>query len=271
MANKREAYDLSRNDQDHEKASHPLLDHSSSPPEATAKGNKDKNNDSGDLNDSSVIIRDFATPDVVFRDKFYLVYIIFLLFGIASLLPWNIFITATSYFIDFKLNTNESFNATYRTDFTFYVGVVGQTTNVIINLINILVTFGGNPKNRIPYTFILCSLVIIFHVILAIIDSSTWPLAFFILCCVSVFVMCFATGIMNSCVYYVASIFPMEYLNAIVLGNNLAGIFTTLMSIVSKATSPNLRIAAIYYFLSAFVILMLGLIGYFLMHRTVFN
>jgi len=62
----------------------------------------------------------------------------------------------------------------------------------------------------------------------------------------------------------------MEYLNAIILGNNLAGIFTTVMSIGSKATSPNLRIAAIYYFLSAFVILMLGFIGYFVMHRTDF-
>lgn len=42
------------------------------------------------------------------------------------------------------------------------------------------------------------------------------------------------------------------------------------MSMGSKATSPNLRIAAIYYFLSAFVMLSLALIGYFLMHKTSF-
>jgi hypothetical protein len=34
--------------------------------------------------------------------------------------------------------------------------------------------------------------------------------------------------------------------------------------------SPNLRIAAIFYFLASFVVLMLGLIGYFGMHRMEF-
>lgn len=42
------------------------------------------------------------------------------------------------------------------------------------------------------------------------------------------------------------------------------------MSITSKLVSPNPRIAAIYYFLSAFIALMLAFIGYFVMHRTEF-
>jgi equilibrative nucleoside transporter 1/2/3 len=259
MANRKEDFDSLPTYRDTDKVSYPLLDKPESPNAIVNKS------DSDELNDTSIIIRDGGFV----RDKYYLVYMIFLLFGIASLLPWNIFITATSYFVDFKLNTNESYNATYRKDFTFYIGIIGQTTNVLMNLLNILVSFGGNPKNRIPYTIILCSIVIIFHVALAIVDSSSWPLAFFILCAVSVFVMYIATGVMNSCIYYVASIFPMEYLNAIILGTNLAGIFTTMMSIISKATSPNLRIAAIYYFLSAFVVLMMGFIGYFVMHKTV--
>jgi equilibrative nucleoside transporter 1/2/3 len=77
------------------------------------------------------------------KDKFFLVYAVMLLFGLASLLPWNIFITATSYFVDYKLNTNSSMNAAYRRDFTFYVGLIGQTTNVFMNLLNICITFGG--------------------------------------------------------------------------------------------------------------------------------
>jgi equilibrative nucleoside transporter 1/2/3 len=77
------------------------------------------------------------------NDRFFLVYFVMLLFGLASLLPWNIFITATSYFVDYKLNTNTSMNATYRNDFTFYVGIIGQSTNVLMNLLNICVSFGG--------------------------------------------------------------------------------------------------------------------------------
>lgn len=204
------------------------------------------------------------------KDKFNVIYIIFLLFGIATLLPWNVFITAEDYFVKYKLNVNASVNATYRTNFTFIVGSIGQFTNVIMNIFNILVTFGGNPKNRIPYTVLLSALCILFHIILAIIDSSTWPLTFFILCCVSVFIMYIATGILNSCVYCVASILPMEYVNAVILGNNLSGCFTAVMSIISKLTSPDLRIAAIYYFLSAFIVLLLSFVGYFVMHRMEF-
>lgn len=211
---------------------------------------------------------DRGTPTTI-KDKYNIVYMIFLLFGIAILLPWNVFITAENYF-KFKLDTNQSANATYNENFTFIVGTIGQTTNVIMNIFNILVTFGGNPKNRIPYTILISAACIFFHIILAMIDSSTWPLTFFILCCVSVFIMYVGTGIMNSCVFSVASILPMEYLNAVILGNNLSGCFTAIMSITSKLVSPNPRIAAIYYFLSAFIALMLAFIGYFVMHRTEF-
>lgn len=41
-------------------------------------------------------------------DKFNLVYLIFLLHGIGVLLPWNMFITARSYFVDYKLNSSLS-------------------------------------------------------------------------------------------------------------------------------------------------------------------
>ena len=36
---------------------------------------------------------DYLGPEP--KDKFYLVYCVVLLFGVATLLPWNIFITAT--------------------------------------------------------------------------------------------------------------------------------------------------------------------------------
>ena len=71
------------------------------------------------------------------------------------------------------MNTDETRNGTYQTDFTYYQGIVGQTTNVFMNFINIFISFGGNPKNRIPYTLGLCSIVILFQVVLAILNSQT--------------------------------------------------------------------------------------------------
>lgn len=244
---------------ENEKVRRPLLNENGAP------------NQAGSVSPQSVTIEEevkfIDRNNSGIKDNYNVIFMIFLLYGIATLLPWNVFITAEDYFVKYKLNTNISANATYRRDFTFIVGSIGQGTNVVMNIFNILITFGGNPKNRIPYTVLLSAACILFHIILAIIDSSTWPLTFFILCCVSVFIMYIATGILNSCVYAVAAILPMEYVNAVILGNNLSGCFTSIMSIVSKLTSPDYRIAAIYYFLSAFIVLLLSFVGYFVMHR----
>ena len=80
-------------------------------------------------------------------------------------------------------------NETYTTQFPLIVGLLGQGTNVLMNVINIVFSFGGNPKNRIPYALLICAASMFFHIILAIVDSSTWPLTFFVLVCISVFIM----------------------------------------------------------------------------------
>ncbi len=46
-----------------------------------------------------------------------------------------------------------------------------------------------NPKKRIPYTLVLCAIVILFQVVLAIVNSEDWPFTFFVLTLISVFVM----------------------------------------------------------------------------------
>jgi NADH:ubiquinone oxidoreductase subunit 3 (subunit A) len=79
MATRKDAYELAASPEQ-DKASKPLLGQNL--------------NDSPAKNDSSLE----ETPRSLFRetvqDKYYIVYFIFLLFGISILLPWNIFITA---------------------------------------------------------------------------------------------------------------------------------------------------------------------------------
>jgi hypothetical protein len=67
--------------------------------------------------------------------------------------------------------------------------------------------------------------------------------------------------------------FPMGYINAIILGNNFSGIFVSVCSILSKVIwgTENLGKAAMYYFIGAFIALLSGLVGYFGMQKTVFN
>ena len=69
MANRKEEYDSSRNGVDNEKANRPLLDQSNSPQGISANESKAKQTDDSGLNDTSVIIRDFSSPDGVVQDR----------------------------------------------------------------------------------------------------------------------------------------------------------------------------------------------------------
>lgn len=204
------------------------------------------------------------------KDKFLIIWAILFLYGVSALLPWNIFITANDYFVNEKLNTSVSFNSTYRNKFTFITAIIGQTTNLIVIFLCTFFPILGNLQKKIPYTVLVAALLILFQMILAIIDTSEWPLGFFIICCLSVLILYIATGIMNSCIFYTASIFPMEYTNAVVVGTNFSGLFTVVCSIISKATTSNLRLAAILYFLSGFIVLCITLCGYFIMSKLEF-
>jgi hypothetical protein len=92
---------------------------------------------------------------------------------------FNFYFFCKKYFKDHKLNTAESYNSTYRENFTYITATIGQVTNVIMNLVNILVHFGGSPKKRMPYCFGIALSVILFHIIMTAVDSSSCKMKLF--------------------------------------------------------------------------------------------
>ncbi|KFM81421.1 Equilibrative nucleoside transporter 3, partial [Stegodyphus mimosarum] len=200
------------------------------------------------------------------KDRLNLVFLILMLHGIGTLMPWNMFITASSYFIDFKLNINDTDGSTeeYRQHFLSYLGVASQVPNVICNAFNIFVQFGGgNLTFRIIGSVLVEIIIFIITVILAMLDSSTWPGAFFYMTMASVVVINMANGIYQNSLYGLAAKLPMKYSMAIILGANTSGTFTSLISILSIAASPNQRTAAIYYFITALFVLLACVDTYF--------
>lgn len=204
-------------------------------------------------------------------DKFRLVFFIFLIHGMGILMPWNMFITAKSYFENYKLNTTISYNAPYRTEFMFYLGIVSQVSNAVISCMNTFFQFGGQASTR-RIAIALFSMVVIFicTVILAMVDSSTWPATFFALTMVSAGLLNCCAGVYQNSTFGQAAILPMKYTNAIVLGTNLSGVFTSVISIISILASPNPRTAAVYYFIVAIVVLLIAFDAYFVLPLTKF-
>ncbi|XP_076371888.1 equilibrative nucleoside transporter 3-like isoform X3 [Tachypleus tridentatus] len=129
---------------------------------------------------------------------------------------------------------------------------------------------GGNLTKRITISIIVAIFVFILTVILAVLDTSGWPEAFFYITMVSVVILNMANGVYQNCVYGVAAKLPMKFLNAVVLGSNISGTITSLISILSIAASQNPRTAAIYYFITAIFVLLVALDTYFALPLTRF-
>lgn len=143
--------------------------------------------------------------------------------------------------------------------------------------------------NIVYITFLILGVAILlpflYHAIMTVTDTYDWPLVFFSSCCISVAIMfgkflyllnlsykffndlfLVASAIMSSCVYSIATKFPISYINAVVVGTNLSGCITTLFSIVSKLVAPDYQVAATYYFTATLLLLFIAMLMYFVMH-----
>lgn len=169
------------------------------------------------------------------------------------------------------MNTPTSIDAPYRTEFMFYLGIVSQVSNAVISCMNTFFQFGGQASTR-RIAIALFSMVIIFicTVVLAMVDSSTWPGTFFALTMVSAGLLNCCAGVYQNSTFGQVAILPMKYTNAIVLGTNLSGVFTSVISIISILASPNPRTAAVYYFIVAIVVLLIAFDAYFVLPLTKF-
>ncbi|XP_045188683.2 equilibrative nucleoside transporter 1-like isoform X2 [Mercenaria mercenaria] len=183
--------------------------------------------------------------------------------------PGTCLLQQKKYFEDYKLNTPTSQDATYRSEFMFYLGIVSQVSNAVISCVNTFFQFGGQASTRrIAIALFMMVVIFIVTVILAMIDTSNIPLMFFVLTMVSASLLNCCAGVYQNSTFGLAAILPMKYTNAIVLGTNLSGVFTSVISVISIAAAPNPRTSAVYYFIVAIVVLLLAFDCYFLLPLT---
>lgn len=198
-------------------------------------------------------------------DKWRLVFLIFMLHGLGTLMPWNMFITAKSYFEEFKLAPVDGSNTTtvYASNFMQYIGFASQIPNVIFNWLNIFVNLGGDLTKRIVYSILFELFIFIATVVLAILDSSNWQAAFFWITMTSVVLLNMANGIYQNTIYGMAATLPIKYTGAVVLGSNISGLFASVVSICSTYIFSSHRTSAIYYFITAMLVLLVCFDTYF--------
>lgn len=198
------------------------------------------------------------------KDKFKIVFFIFLLHGLGTLMPWNMFITAKSYFVDFKLvSTDGNMTSAYAMNFMQYIGFASQIPNLVFNWLNIFVQLGGDLTKRIVYSILVELVIFIITVILAIVDSANWQDVFFWVTMISVVILNMANGIYQNTIYGMVATLPIKYTGAVVLGSNISGLFASIVQICSTYMFSSYRTSAIYYFITAMLVLLMCFDTYF--------
>lgn len=118
----------------------------------------------------------------------------------------------------------------------------------------------ANYSLRIRITLAIQSLVFVFIIGCAAVDSASWPAVFFWLTMASAAFINTANGVYQGCVYGLAARFPMKYTNAITIGTNVSGTIASLLSLLSIAVSHDSQMEAIVFFSFAVVLLTVCLV-----------
>ncbi|XP_023313374.1 NADPH-dependent diflavin oxidoreductase 1-like isoform X3 [Trichogramma pretiosum] len=200
------------------------------------------------------------------RDRLNIVMFIMILHGVGALMPWNMFISAPSYFQEHKLSpksTGDNSTQMYVDYFSNAVTFSAQVPNVVFNWLNLFLPLAGNLTTRIVYGIFAQVVVFVFTIVLAMIDSSSWANIFFWITMGSVVILNISNGIYQNSVFGMAAKLPGKYTGCVVLGSNISGTFTSVMILLTTYFSPSPRTSAIYYFITALFVLLACFDTYF--------
>lgn len=218
------------------------------------------------------------------RDVKNYVYIILLIHGIGTLLPWNMFITADQYFKE-KVNVNnlslitngtreyhyeEKISEHLKDNFMYYITIASKLPNVITQGVNFMI----QPKRqslaiRIIWSIVIEAIIFALTMVFAIVDSSNWPNEFVAATLVSVVAINIANGVYQNCIYGVTALLPSKYTNSVVTGMNISGVITSIIMVISVASTPDYKMSAIFYFLTAVLFLIVCFGTYVLLTKNV--
>ncbi|XP_074657075.1 equilibrative nucleoside transporter 3-like [Tubulanus polymorphus] len=202
------------------------------------------------------------------KDRYNLVFIIFVIQGLATILPWNLFLTAKSYYVDYKLYP--AGDADYRLNFLTYAGVASQIPNTVLNGLNLFSQGQSrlNVSHRIIISNIITLLLFVLTIAMCLIDSSQWPGVFFAITLITIIIFNMCSGVWANCIFGIGAQFPTKYINGIITGMNISGLLCALMVIGTKEAGDSDRTSALFYFIIAMVILILALDAFLSFKQT---
>lgn len=234
--------------------------------------------DSEDHNPSSQLQNQSGSLAVRYNpeDSYYLVYIIFFVLGIGSLLPWNFFITAKHYWL-YKLRNNshhdddEDLHSDLSDYFESYLSIASTVPSVLCLIINYVLVNRLSPNVRILSSLFVILLVFLVTAVLVKVDVSNCREEFFVGTLASVAVVSGASNLLTGSVFGISGYFPMRISQALISGQAMGGTLSAVASIVDLAVAKDVTDSALAYFLTANVFILLCIISYLMLPKLAYS
>ncbi|KAF4105468.1 equilibrative nucleoside transporter 3 [Onychostoma macrolepis] len=210
------------------------------------------------------------------EDSYNLVYIIFFMMGIGSLLPWNVFITAKQYWL-YKLSNNssptgqEEPHSELSDYFESYIAIASTIPSVLCLILNYLLVNRFSSQVRIMFSLLVILVVFVVTTALVKVDMSGCRMQFFGGTLASVALVSGASNIFSGSVFGISGHFPMRISQAIISGQAMGGTLSALASIVDLAASSDVTDSALVYFITADVFTLICIIMYLLLPRLSYS
>ncbi|KAJ8418058.1 hypothetical protein AAFF_G00137670 [Aldrovandia affinis] len=207
-------------------------------------------------------------------DAYCMVYAIFFLMGIGSLLPWNFFITAKHYWL-YKLGNSSDLRTPEMSDlgdyFESYLAVASTVPSVLCLVLNYLLVNRLSPSVRILSSLFVILAVFIVTTVLVKVDVSEHRTQFFAGTLVSVAVVSGASNLFSGSMFGISGHFPMRISQALISGQAMGGTLSAVASVVDLAAANNVTDSALAYFLTADVFILLCVIVYLLLPKLEYS
>lgn len=202
-------------------------------------------------------------------DKGNYVYWMFCMLGIGALLPWNMFLNIShDYYTMFKLRTLSYDNDTslidiYNTslppknltltwhsqNFQNSMTIAAQIPNLIFSLANIFLATKGDLTRRMRICLAVVLAMVLTTMIFIYVDTHDWTGSFYYLTLLTIIVLNAANGLFQNSLFGLASSFPFEYTNAILIGQNFCGTAVSVLALLTRIiSSDDVQGRAMLYF-----------------------
>ena len=218
-----------------------------------------------------------VSPETPPKDNHKIVWVIFFLVGMTTLLPWNFFISLNNFW-DYKFRNvskdasvpknNSTAPTELQKEFTSYLAIASNVPNATFVLLNAVYGQRFDLRKRIVSTLSMIIAMFVCVSALSFANSDSWQRPFLATILLFVVIINICSAIFQGGAFGYAGKFPPEYMGAQMAGQAMGGIFPALVDITIVALDVKEKDVGPACFVVATVVLVICLMSQTWMFRS---